>query len=146
MIFVEEPWYNEPGREEMPNKTSSKRYNIQIQGYTIEHAMLGWLTDRLAPPKTAMPGPSSWALDGSGARRYVTRAAAASSAAAFSAAAAAPAGAAVKDDPIWGEVIRKHFAASGRAIVERVTSWNQPPSAKDVISRLIDALALHGCL
>lgn len=144
MILVEEPWYNEPGREHMPNKAVSRKYNAQIQGCTIEHAMLEWLNTRLAPPEAAVPGMSGCALDVGGAgsgfpRRYPTRAAVSSGSAS-----GATVGAGVKDDPVWGEVVRKHFAANGKAIVETVKKWKQAGIDKEVVAGLTEALAAHG--
>lgn len=52
MIFCEEPWYNEPGREIAynggPGKGPAAAYNRTIREYTVRHAMLTWL-DR--PPQ-----------------------------------------------------------------------------------------------
>jgi hypothetical protein len=41
MIFCDEPWYNEPGRN--TNRSASLAYNKQVQGWTVKHAMLDWL-------------------------------------------------------------------------------------------------------
>ncbi len=43
MVFCEEPWYNEPGRELRRNKSASDKENATLQVATIEHAMLHWL-------------------------------------------------------------------------------------------------------
>lgn len=43
MVFCDEPWYNEPGRERQPNKGASDQYNRSVQEWTIQHAMLPWL-------------------------------------------------------------------------------------------------------
>lgn len=48
MIFCDEPWYNEPGRENSRNDSASQAYNITIRGYTMRHAMLDWLTGQAA--------------------------------------------------------------------------------------------------
>lgn len=44
MVFCENPWYNEPGRESggYDNKII-ERYNHQIQVLTIKHALMDWL-------------------------------------------------------------------------------------------------------
>jgi hypothetical protein len=154
MILVEEPWYNEPGREHTPNKTASKNYNTQIQGYTIEHAMLEWLTNRLARAQTTTTttsGISGWALNTGGmtTRAAVPRPPPYGPLSAVLPCATTTMGGSplpLKDDPIWGEVVRKHFAANGKAMVETVKKWKQPATAKDTIARLTDALAQHGFL
>ena len=47
MIFCEEPWYNEPGREAGYNRGSgsshSAMYNSKLREHTVNHAMLVWL-------------------------------------------------------------------------------------------------------
>ncbi|KAL9079212.1 MAG: hypothetical protein Q9157_001881 [Trypethelium eluteriae] len=43
MIFCEEPWCNEPGREGSTGTKKSKEYNKSVQGWTTQHAMGGWL-------------------------------------------------------------------------------------------------------
>ncbi|KAL9090284.1 MAG: hypothetical protein Q9165_005316 [Trypethelium subeluteriae] len=45
MIFCEEPWCNEPGREGSNGTKKSKEYNRTVQGWTAQHAMGGWLKD-----------------------------------------------------------------------------------------------------
>jgi hypothetical protein len=148
MIFVEEPWYNEPGRELALSKTASKRYNIQIQGYTVEHAMLDWLVNRLEAPPTARQGTVlSWPAQSSA----IPPAPAAPLSIFGPPAAVVPShsggGGPVKDDPVWSEIIRKHFAANGKAIVETVKRWKQPTTThKDVVTKLNEALAQHGFL
>ncbi|KAI1102532.1 hypothetical protein F4804DRAFT_263076 [Jackrogersella minutella] len=43
MILCEQPWYNEPGREENENKAQSARYNNEIRTSTVMHAILPWV-------------------------------------------------------------------------------------------------------
>ena len=61
MIFSENPWYNEPGRERTENPKASEQYNKQIQRWTVEHAILYWLNSRLAQPDppAAKPRPEN---------------------------------------------------------------------------------------
>lgn len=40
MIFCEEPWYNEPGRERTPDNKRSQDYNNRVRGLTMEHAII----------------------------------------------------------------------------------------------------------
>ncbi len=51
MVFCEEPWYNEPGRESRRNNSASEKENANLQGATIEHAILYWLNK--LPPSAA---------------------------------------------------------------------------------------------
>lgn len=54
MVFVDEPYYNEPGRERSPNKANSEAYNAKIREYTVQHVMLHWLHQlKLATPQEA---------------------------------------------------------------------------------------------
>jgi hypothetical protein len=46
MIFCDEPWYNEPGRESQPNDGASKEYNMRIQSLTVPYALSSWLRSR----------------------------------------------------------------------------------------------------
>ncbi len=52
MIFCEEPWYNEPGRESSYRKGSSGSpsiaYNKDIRQHTVDHAILSWIDQ--SPP------------------------------------------------------------------------------------------------
>jgi hypothetical protein len=60
MIFTAQPWYNEPGRELHLDASQSKAYNKQIWGYTLQHAITYWLSERLATPdKGKQPAPES---------------------------------------------------------------------------------------
>lgn len=43
MIFCDEPWCNEPGREGQSGSQQSKNYNKTIQALTIRYAILNWL-------------------------------------------------------------------------------------------------------
>jgi ubiquitin-protein ligase len=47
LILCEEPWYNEPGRENArrpgQENLSSTAYNHHVRKLTVRHAMLGWL-------------------------------------------------------------------------------------------------------
>ncbi|OIW29342.1 UBC-like protein [Coniochaeta ligniaria NRRL 30616] len=146
MIFVDQPWYNEPGRERMQNKAASKAYNTQIQQYTLQYAMIDWLNQRLAPVKTATSNTSNGLVVVSASRPMSTGLAEIPPFYSAARATAASVPGSGKDDPIWGDIIRKHFAANGKAIMETVKKWKQPGSAKDTISSLQEALTLHSFL
>jgi len=146
MVLVDEPWYNEPGRERRQDRKASKEYNTLRQMDTMQHAMIYWLKERLAAPgecaeATTMTAPrivitgppvgaellygtvlpvEADAVGGAGGKR--------------------PA----RDDPIWGDVIRKHFAANGKAIMETVRKWKlQQPRGQQLTAELQEALARH---
>ncbi|KAI3325257.1 UBC-like protein [Xylariaceae sp. AK1471] len=44
MILCENPWYNEPGRENRVQRTESNNYNIQARDWTLQHAIKPWLS------------------------------------------------------------------------------------------------------
>jgi hypothetical protein len=46
MIFCDEPWYNEPGREATPNEMASTEYNMRIQSLTVPFALSSWLRSK----------------------------------------------------------------------------------------------------
>lgn len=50
MVFVERPYYNEPGYEYRPSKEQEEAYNRNIEPHTINHALLSYL-----PPNTIDP-------------------------------------------------------------------------------------------
>ncbi|KAI2470812.1 hypothetical protein F4781DRAFT_158799 [Annulohypoxylon bovei var. microspora] len=43
MILCEQPWYNEPGREEAENKVQSTRYNNEVRTWTMKYAIMPWI-------------------------------------------------------------------------------------------------------
>jgi hypothetical protein len=52
-----------------------------------------------------------------------------------------------EDDPIWGEVIRKHFELKGKQIVETATMWEKrsPRGAmRGAGEKVMDHLVRHG--
>ncbi|KAH8652075.1 ubiquitin-conjugating enzyme/RWD-like protein [Xylariales sp. PMI_506] len=64
MILCEQPWYNEPGREFVPNQTSSIQYNNQIRGWVIQHALRPWINsipEDMHDPKNARGVDPLWA-------------------------------------------------------------------------------------
>jgi hypothetical protein len=46
MIFCDEPWYNEPGREATPNEVASTEYNMKTQTLTVPFALSSWLRSK----------------------------------------------------------------------------------------------------
>ena len=43
MIFCDEPWYNEPGRERSRNDAQSKAYNAAVRAMTVQYALMSWM-------------------------------------------------------------------------------------------------------
>ncbi|KAK4226417.1 hypothetical protein QBC38DRAFT_419266 [Podospora fimiseda] len=74
MIFVENPYYNEPGYENRPMQSASDQYNRRIEPATIQHAMMPWL-----PPNEV--------------------------------------------NPLWADVIQKHFEVNGHEIAMNTRKW-----------------------
>ena len=139
MILVDQPWYNEPGRELRQDKNASKNYNTMIQGFTVTWALTDWLKNRLAPTNTT-PGGSRPAPTSSGRPASILP---------WSNMPMPPdpngePASVPRDDPVWGEVIRKHFAANGKTIFE--TASKKWKIHKDELAKLRDALGQHGYL
>ncbi|KAF3065241.1 putative ubiquitin-conjugating enzyme protein 17 [Daldinia childiae] len=59
MIFCEEPWYNEPGRERSIDKPKSDSYNNHVRSMTMQYAQLPWVKAINAKDETkdAVAGP-----------------------------------------------------------------------------------------
>lgn len=111
MIFNSTPFYNEPSNDRFANKRFVEEYNRMIEPMTVRHAMLYWLNARLKAP--AMPG-NAWAT------APANQATARSS----------------TDDPIWGDVIRKHFTLKGPLLLETARKWEQR-QPKDLTLRML---------
>ncbi|KAI0879910.1 uncharacterized protein GGS22DRAFT_103269 [Annulohypoxylon maeteangense] len=65
MILCEQPWYNEPGREELENKTQSTKYNNEVRTWTMKYALLPWINavgakDRVQDGDTSAAVTSVW--------------------------------------------------------------------------------------
>ncbi|KAK3995544.1 hypothetical protein QBC44DRAFT_319748 [Cladorrhinum sp. PSN332] len=98
MIFVEYPYYNEPGFESKPSKEFEESYNRGIEPSTIQYAILPWL-----PPN--------------------------------------------KVNPLWSDVIRKHFEVNGDTILKNAKTWKDLKDSKmpaDLNRILEDALKSPG--
>lgn len=42
MVFVEKPYYNEPGLETHTDPKASKKYDARVMQLAVQHAMLDW--------------------------------------------------------------------------------------------------------
>lgn len=76
MIFCENPWYNEPGRENRDGKTQSAKYNNDVRGWTLQHALLPWIEacgakGRKGKSSSTMPDEPSLSLWKDTARLYI---------------------------------------------------------------------------
>ncbi|EFX02387.1 ubiquitin-conjugating enzyme [Grosmannia clavigera kw1407] len=95
MIFCDEPYYNEPGREVRKEPAASAQENASLQKNTVQHAMLYWL--------------NLLSLDKENGRNGT---ATISSSLAF------------PDMAVWEDVVRKHFELNGHAIIQAASGWN----------------------
>ncbi|KAI1377037.1 hypothetical protein F4677DRAFT_65243 [Hypoxylon crocopeplum] len=43
LVLCEQPWYNEPGREESENKAQSAKYSNDVRSWTLQYAVLPWI-------------------------------------------------------------------------------------------------------
>ena len=126
MVFCDKPWYNEPGRERQPNESASDSYNRGIHEWTVQHAMLKWLNSTSSCSSLRAGGRAIPDVVVPLAKNARPMSAGAISSAARSA-----------DEYIWGDVVREHFSAHGKAIVETVKKWK----AKGQKNSRIGALA-----
>ncbi|KAK4164274.1 putative baculoviral IAP repeat-containing protein [Cladorrhinum sp. PSN259] len=74
MIFVEFPYYNEPGYEHRPSTEQAEKYNRDIEPFVIRHGMLDWLAPNAV-------------------------------------------------NPLWSDIVRKHFEVNGDKILDKVRVW-----------------------
>lgn len=100
VIFCDNPWQNEPGRENIPNSQEhNKRYNRTLYPHTVEHGMLDWLERRTHPSIR-------------GAGRFGTRFVEKTS------------GSVIDIEPsIWDEIVKRHFDDNAEDIVSTVSKW-----------------------
>lgn len=59
MILNSQPWYNEPGREYHLDDSASRSYNKTIWQFTVRHAMIYWLNERLHQPDAKGKAPET---------------------------------------------------------------------------------------
>ncbi|KXT04310.1 hypothetical protein AC578_7966 [Pseudocercospora eumusae] len=99
MIFCDNPWQNEPGREDMPDaEEQNKRYNRKLHPHTVQHGMLDWLERR---KHTMIQGPP----ERHGRRRVEETSV-------------------IDAEPsIWDEIVKRHFDDNADDIVATVSKW-----------------------
>lgn len=59
MVFNDKPYYNEPGFEYHGASNQVEAYNRNIERLTVQHAIVPWLTERLASPEKQEPTASA---------------------------------------------------------------------------------------
>ncbi|KAK4151840.1 hypothetical protein C8A00DRAFT_45025 [Chaetomidium leptoderma] len=55
MILNDQPYYNEPGYEYRSDTARAEKYNRGVERLTVQHALVAWLTERLASPNGPPP-------------------------------------------------------------------------------------------
>lgn len=60
MILCEQPWYNEPGREDYVNKALSAKYNNDVRTWTMQYALLPWINATDTQDATSTTATSFW--------------------------------------------------------------------------------------
>ena len=106
MIFCEEPWCNEPGREGMQGSKDSKRFNRGLYPNVVKYGMLEWLENKrsvVMPPRRKKLGPRGL---GDGIEDIMPRV-----------------DAAFKANEIWNDVAKKHFEVKKEDIIKTVDVW-----------------------
>ncbi|OAA65622.1 ubiquitin-conjugating enzyme [Niveomyces insectorum RCEF 264] len=136
MIFCEEPYYNEPGREHTKNDLLSAQENYSLQGHTIEHAMLYWLR-RLRRQSSPTTTTTTSATTKTAADAYGDQAGAA-----WPPKGVATSSKARPETRIWDEVVRQHFTVHGRDIINTVM---RTPEQR-MIKELKEKLQYHGMI
>ena len=119
MIFNDEPWCNEPGRESQRGNAASKSYNRSLYPSVVKFAMLEWIECKRSKdkfPTSSYRGPGRTIGDdyGSKATKH-----------------------AHANEDIWTAVTKKHFRVNADEIVKTVVKWtkDKPGPRKEPKSR-----------
>ena len=107
MIFNDEPWCNEPGRDSDRGSERSNAHNRYLYPHVVKFGMIEWLENkRSRAPAVNQGGRRLGEAQGSptSARKE-------------------------EEEDIWIEVTKKHFEAAGEDIVKTVCNWvnDKPP-------------------
>lgn len=106
MIFIDEPYINEPGRNSMHGTHSSKQYNRQLYPDVVKYAMIEWIENNRSKDLGARKRGGGRKLGGSGDISTYGQ-----------------------GEDIWAEVAKKHFETSAEDIIKTVSKWvNDRPS------------------
>ena len=102
MIFNDEPWCNEPGRESDRGTEQSKSYNRHIYDKVVKFGMIEWLEHKRSKKGTDKYGHVLGTCTGANKE---------------------------KEEDIWADVAKKHFEAAEDEIIKTVCNWvnDRPP-------------------
>jgi ubiquitin-protein ligase len=118
MIFCDEPWYNEPGREWLPNDPSSRSYNLVIRRLTLSYALLPWAAT-LIKTQAVHDNQNSANKDKGKDKCNIIAA----------------------SDEVWKDVISRHFHGdNGQLIMGTVEGWVKESDAQTEIGSIVKQL------
>lgn len=117
MIFCDEPWCNEPGRESMQGTDQSKQYNSGLHKHVVKYGMLEWIEGK----KTPEPLPKNVHFEG---LHYKSQPAPVPYQAPQTTAS-------IKEVDLFGEVAKKHFEVNRNDIINKVKEWIKEKKAFD---------------
>jgi hypothetical protein len=103
MVFCDEPWCNEPGRENQAGSDQSKSYNRTIRRLTVQYAMLDWVK-HIQPVSINNSIPNGTAASSTasvGSSQNLSQG----------------------GNGIWTFLAEKHFKAHSRQIIKNVSQW-----------------------
>jgi hypothetical protein len=102
MIFCEEPWCNEPGRESQTGSTQSKGYSKTIRRLTVQYALLDWIKHVQVEKIESTAGASKEHDSPNTCLSRMTS---------------------HVDNGIWSLIAEKHFQTHARYIIRTVSKW-----------------------
>jgi baculoviral IAP repeat-containing protein 6 len=107
MIFNDEPWCNEPGRESHRGSEQSKSHNRYLYDKVVKFGMIEWLENKRSRAPASKKGTDRYGhvLGTSTSDNKV------------------------KEEDIWADVAKKHFEAAEDEIIKTVCNWvnDKPP-------------------
>ena len=102
MIFCDQPWYNEPGREiNSAGDDQSKAYNRTLYPGTVQYAMLDWLEKKRYPLARGRLYSTGRRLGGPEQNQASQD----------------------TNNDIWQEIVKKHFESKEKEIKATVDKW-----------------------
>ncbi|KAI0003587.1 hypothetical protein F4779DRAFT_621781 [Xylariaceae sp. FL0662B] len=105
MILCEQPWYNEPGRENLENKSQSARYSNEVRSWSLQYALLPWIYATHATNATVSGADANISAQSTAGTADVDAIAASDS----------------RVTPLWRETARLYLLANAKEIVESST-------------------------
>ena len=109
MIFCDEPWCNEPGRENDAGSYFSSNYNRSLYPSVVKYGMIEWLEGKRSQvdPRSTLRGRMLGSRNEDVAERRHNR----------------------QGVDIWEDVVKKHFEANEEEIIQAVCLWvNDEPN------------------